>query len=62
MSVNLLAKESIMKTKFRLLLVAAILVGTSLVSTTAGAVCQRYCWHVDETTSCCQTFSCQIVC
>ncbi|HVR98601.1 MAG TPA: hypothetical protein VMW27_18440 [Thermoanaerobaculia bacterium] len=51
-----------MKTKFRLLLVAAILVGTSFVSTTAGAWCPRYCWHVDTETSCCQTFSCEIVC
>lgn len=51
-----------MKTKLRLLLLASILVGTALTSTVAQASCTRYCWRVDETTSCCRTFSCQIVC
>ena len=51
-----------MKTKLRLLLLASILVGTALMSTAAQAACTFYCWHVDETTTCCRTFSCQIVC
>lgn len=51
-----------MKTKFRLLVTASILVGTALTSAAAYAWCPRYCWRVDENTSCCQTLSCEIVC
>ena len=51
-----------MRAKIRLLAVASILVGASLMSTAAYAWCAPYCWHVDENTSCCRTFSCDIVC
>ena len=51
-----------MKSKLRLLLLASILVGTALMSTAAQAACTRYCWIVDADTSCCRTFSCEIVC
>jgi hypothetical protein len=61
-SLTRFTKELIMKTKFRLLLLASILVGTALMSTAAQAACTFYCWHVDETTTCCRTFTCQIVC
>jgi len=53
-----------MKTKTRLLLLAAVLTGTALLSTAAPALsaCFRYCWHVDTETSCCQLRDCSIVC
>jgi hypothetical protein len=53
-----------MKTKIRLLLLAAVLTGTALLSTTqpAEASCSFYCWHVDENTTCCRLRDCSIRC
>jgi hypothetical protein len=52
------------KTRFRLLVLAGLLTGAALLSTAPPvfAQCVRYCWHVDETTSCCQLWTCEIVC
>lgn len=52
------------KTKLRLLLLAALLTGTALLSAARPAVsqCFFYCWIVDADTTCCQTRTCEIVC
>jgi hypothetical protein len=55
-------KGDLMKTKIRLLLAASILAGAALMPVVADASCRRYCWHVDENTSCCQLTTCEIVC
>jgi hypothetical protein len=53
-----------MKTKLRLLLLAAVLTGTALLSTSqsAAAACIRYCWHVDADTTCCRLPDCSTWC
>ena len=53
-----------MTPRFRLLLLAALLTGTALLSTAkpAKAVCFFYCWHVDAETTCCRLRDCSIVC
>lgn len=53
-----------MTTRFRLLLLSAVLTGTALLSAVkpATATCIRYCWIVDAETSCCQLRDCSIVC
>ena len=53
-----------MKTRLRLLLLAAVLTGTALLSASrpAEAACFFYCWHVDENTTCCQLRDCSIRC
>lgn len=53
-----------MKIRLRLLLLAAILTGTALLSAAkpATAACFFHCWHVDADTSCCQLRDCSIVC
>ncbi|HEX7185521.1 MAG TPA: hypothetical protein VF756_27100 [Thermoanaerobaculia bacterium] len=52
------------KIRLRLLVLAALLTGASLLSSAAPAFawCPFYCWHVDENTTCCQTRTCEIVC
>lgn len=52
------------KNKFRLLLLAALLTGTALLSTTTSAVaCNRWmCFEVDENTTCCWDGNCQLEC
>jgi hypothetical protein len=53
-----------MKTRLRLLLLAAVLTGTALLSAAppAEAACPFYCWHVDENTTCCQLRDCSVRC
>jgi hypothetical protein len=52
-----------MPTRLRLLLLAAVLTGTALLATAKpAAACFFHCWHVDETTSCCELRDCSIVC
>ena len=52
-----------MTTRLRLLLLAAILTGTALLSTAKpAAACFFHCWHVDAETSCCQLRDCSVVC
>jgi hypothetical protein len=57
-------KERLMKTKFRLLLLAAILTGTALLSAArpAASQCVFYCWRVDSETTCCTRFDCSVWC
>ena len=59
-----LGKEILMKTRLKLLLLAAVMTGTALLAAAgqAGAFCPRYCWHVDAETSCCQLRDCSVVC
>jgi hypothetical protein len=53
-----------LKNKLRLLLLAAVLTGTAVLSTpeVAEAYCFFYCWHVDENTTCCQLEDCSTWC
>jgi hypothetical protein len=53
-----------MKTRIRLLLLAAVLTGTALLSAAkpAEAYCFFYCWLVNENTTCCQLEDCSVWC
>ncbi len=52
------------KTKLRLLLLAALMAGASLLSTAKpAAACIPYlCWIVDENTTCCWLEDCTLWC
>lgn len=53
-----------MKTRLKLVLLAAVMTGTALLSSAkpAAAFCPFYCWHVDADITCCQLRDCSIWC
>jgi hypothetical protein len=51
-----------LKSKLRLLVVAAFLTAAALLPSAAQAVCFFYCWHVSVEVTCCRTSRCDIVC